>query len=701
MRMSRLLVRTLREAPADAEVASHQLLVRAGYIRRLVSGVYTFLPLASGSSTGIEPIIREELDAAGCQELLLPVLHPLELWEQSGRAACSGATPCRPCTVEGRGGSFVLGPTHEEVVTATVGAEVDSYRQLPLTVYQIQVKFRVEARPRFGLLRTRELIMADAYSFDVDQQAMQGSYRVRLRRLPADLRRAGPRRLSGRGLLGGHRRRCEPRVHGPLRGRGGPLRRRRSCGYAANVEAAARAASMDPSAPGPGAPAPGRAPYAGPAGHRVVVDFFDDPRGAGVVLPKCLAIFDDEARPCPSCPPATARPACRSGWRLFDDDDFAAHPSLVKGYIGPIGHQAPGITVAADGGVGRPGPWITGANRIDHHVPGILLGRDFTPDRWGSFAEVVTGDACPRCGHAVELVRSVEAAHTFQLGTSTPMSCRVRLRGRGRRPRPLLHGLLRHGGQPPAGRGRRGAPRRAGPGLAAELAPYQVHLAALGAGRSPEVAEAADALYDRLAASGHRGPRPRPGRLPGDQVRRCRLLGIPVRLVVGAKGVARGVVEWRSRDTGEEREADPERSGGGPGGLRPRPAPGAARRRRVGRPGRHGGPPGQGPTRRRAVAAILFSLPFGWGEVTLMEAWADSPRFCFGPETPRPERAAAGRDQQAPRHADRRTPRPTTTEHRRGGSADGRGSLRRAPAGGGRGRPRTGRRGAASPACSR
>jgi len=175
MRMSRLLVRTLREAPADAEVVSHQLLVRGGYIRRLASGVYTFLPLGLRVLHNIERVIREELDAAGSQELLLPALHPRELWEQSGRAELFGSDALPAMTLEARGGSFVLGPTHEEVVTVTVGAEVESYRQLPLTVYQIQVKFRDEARPRFGLLRTRELIMCDAYSFDVDKAAMQAS----------------------------------------------------------------------------------------------------------------------------------------------------------------------------------------------------------------------------------------------------------------------------------------------------------------------------------------------------------------------------------------------------------------------------------------------------------------------------------------------------------------------------------------------
>ncbi len=261
MRMSRLLVRTLREAPADAEVASHQLLVRGGFIRRLASGVYTFLPLGLRVLHHIETVIREELDAAGCQELLLPALHPLELWEQSGRAELFGSDALPAMQVEGRGGSFVLGPTHEEVVTVTVGAEVDSYRQLPLTVYQIQVKFRDEARPRFGLLRTRELIMADAYSFDVDKDAMQASYRAVYDAYLRIFARLGldvsPVEAES-GAIGGdvNHEFMVPSAVGEDH-----FVRCVACGYAANVEAAARGGFGDPVAPDAGAPAAGRAPH--------------------------------------------------------------------------------------------------------------------------------------------------------------------------------------------------------------------------------------------------------------------------------------------------------------------------------------------------------------------------------------------------------------------------------------------------------
>ncbi len=555
MRMSRLLVRTLREAPADAEVVSHQLLVRGGFIRRLASGVYTFLPLGLRVLHNIETIIREELDAAGCQELLLPALHPLELWEQSGRAALFGSDALPAMLVEGRGGSFVLGPTHEEVVTVTVGAEVDSYRQLPLTVYQIQVKFRDEARPRFGLLRTRELIMADAYSFDVDKEAMQASYatvydaylrifdRVGLDVSPVE---------AESGAIGGD---VNHEFMVPSSVGEDHFVRCVACGYAANVEAAGRGGFGDPEAPAATAPAPVEHHTPGRPGIDEVVAFFDDPAITQADLLKSLAVVDAGGDAVLVLVPGDREARLPGGWRLFEEADFAAHPSLVKGYIGPGGQQGAGVTVVADVGVARAGPWITGANRADHHLSGVLLGRDFEVDAWGSYAEVVTGDACPRCGAEVDLVRSVEAAHTFQLGTKYSDVM------------PGANFVAEDGTEAVFAMGCYGMGVSRLLSVVAEechddkglvwpaaLAPFQVHLAALGAGRSPEVAEAADALYDRLVASGVEVLYDDRDVSPGVKFADADLLGIPVRLVVGGKGVARGIVEWRSRASGDERE---------------------------------------------------------------------------------------------------------------------------------------------------
>jgi prolyl-tRNA synthetase len=553
--MSRLLVRTLREAPADAEVVSHQLLVRGGFIRRLASGVYSFLPLGLRVLHNIEAVIREELDAADCQELLLPALHPLELWEQSGRAAMFGSDALPAMQVEGRGGSFVLGPTHEEVVTVTVGAEVDSYRQLPLTVYQVQVKFRDEARPRFGLLRTRELIMCDAYSFDVDPEAMQLSYRTVYE---AYLRIFGRLDLdvspveAESGAIGGE---VNHEFMVPSAVGEDHFVRCTGCGYAANVEAATRGGFGDPVAPDPDAPDVIEHHTPGRPGIDDVVAFFDDPSVTHADLLKSLAVVDAEGDAVLLLLPGDREARLPSGWRLFEDGDFAAHPSLVKGYIGPMGQRDVGITVVADVGVARPGPWIVGANRPDHHVSGVLVGRDFVVDRWGSFAEVVSGDRCPRCGAEVELVRSVEAAHTFQLGT---------------RYSDVLPGasfVAENGDEAVFSMGCYGMGVSRLLSVVAEehhderglvwpaaLAPFPVHLIALGAGRSPEVAAAADALHDRLVAAGVDVLYDDRDVSPGVKFADADLIGIPVRLVVGAKGVARGIVEWRSRATGEERE---------------------------------------------------------------------------------------------------------------------------------------------------
>jgi prolyl-tRNA synthetase len=564
MRMSRLLVRTLREAPADAEVASAQLLIRGGFIRRLASGVYTFLPLGLRVLQNIEEVIRQELDAAEAQEVLLPALHPLELWEQSGRAAMFGTDALPAMVVEGRGGSFVLGPTHEEVVTVTVGAEVDSYRQLPLTLYQIQVKFRDEARPRFGLLRTRELIMADAYSFDVDKEAMQSSYtavfeaylrifrRLDLEVFPVEARS---------GAIGGdvNHEFMVPSVVGEDH-----FVQCTSCGYAANVEAAERRVDADPSAV---------ASTDGPAvvdhhtpdrpGIEPVVAFFAAAGGVpgeerevtAADLMKSLAVVDDEGRPTLLLVPGDREARLPAGWRLFGDDDFAAHPSLIKGYIGPMAQQEHGIRVVADLGIARGGTWMTGANHRDHHVSGLTLGRDFTVDEWGSFVEVASGDLCPRCGEPVGLVRSVEAAHTFQLGL------------RYSEVMPGATFVAEDGGE---GRFSMGCYGMGVSRLLAvvaeehhddkglvwpqEVAPYRVALLALGADRSPEVAAAADELYSGLAAAGVEVLYDDRDTRPGVKFNDADLLGLPVRLVVGAKGLARGIVEWRSRATGEDRE---------------------------------------------------------------------------------------------------------------------------------------------------
>ncbi|HMD45114.1 MAG TPA: proline--tRNA ligase [Acidimicrobiales bacterium] len=554
--MSRMLLRTLRDDPADADAAGHALLVRAGYVRRLASGVYTFLPLGWRVLRQVEAVIRRELDAFGLQEMLMPALSPLELWEQSGRAALFGHESLPAFTVEGRGGTFVLGPTHEEVVTVTVGAEVDSYRQLPQIVYQIQTKFRDEPRPRFGLMRTRELIMADAYSFDASKDTMGVSYRQVLDAYLAIFERlhldVTPVEAQS-GAIGGdvnhefmvasavgedHFVRCP------------------SCGYAANIEAAERAVAV-PRAEGSEDPValaehhtPGRAGI-----DDVVVQFAAQGLGPADFL-KCLAVLDDAGRPAVVLVPGDREVRLPARWRLFTDDDFTAHPELVRGYIGPMGLAERGVRVVADESVRQhPGPWATGANRTDHHVTGARLGRDFTVDEWGSFAVVEAGDRCPRCEAPLELVRSVEAAHTFQLGLtySSKLPGATFLDEQGQES-PLWMGCYGMGVSRLLAVLAEEHHDDRGLVWPDEVAPFALHLVAVGAERNPDVRSAAEELYDGLLADGVAVLYDDRELSAGVKFADADLLGIPVRVVLGAKGVARGVAEWRRRDGGGERD---------------------------------------------------------------------------------------------------------------------------------------------------
>ncbi len=555
MRMSRLLVRTLREAPADADSPGHALLVRAGFVRRLSSGIYSFLPLGLRVLHKISAVVREEQDKEGMQEVLLPVLSPYELWEESGRAKIFGSDLLPAMTTEGRGGTFVLGPTHEEVVTKLVAGEVDSYRQLPITVYQIQTKFRDEPRPRTGLLRTRELTMCDAYSFDVDKDAMAATYETVKRAYQAifDRLQIGviPVEASS-GAIGGdvnhewmvpaevgedHFALCE------------------SCGLSANIEAAKRSintpavnhANIDAPAPSP-------------------VDTPDSPSIEAVVallasegvtaerIMKSIATFDRDGQVTIILVPGDREARLPHGWRLFEDADFAAHPHLVRGYIGPVGLS--GVTIVADESLRHAAhSFVSGANQVDVHLRDIVIGRDVTPSGWGSYVVVQDGDSCPNCGAAMVLQRSVEAAHTFQLGLHyTTKLSNTTFVGEDGTEQPFWMGCYGFGVS--RAMAVMAELNRDEHGLIwpAEVAPYRVSLLSLGASKNETVGEVADAAYRALKLAGIDVLYDDRDVSAGVKFADADLIGAPLRITLGSKGLDREMAEVRDRRTGEVRE---------------------------------------------------------------------------------------------------------------------------------------------------
>jgi prolyl-tRNA synthetase len=572
LRMSTLFLRTLREDPADAELPSHRLLVRAGYIRRVAPGIYTWLPLGLRVLRNVEAIVREEMDAIGAQELSFPALLPKEPFEATGRWTEYGDNIFR--LKDRKGAEYLLGPTHEEMFTLTVKDLYGSYKDLPLSIYQIQLKYRDEARPRAGLLRGREFVMKDSYSFDVDDAGLQASY---------DAHRAAYVKLFDRlgfdyvivkatsGAMGGS---ASEEFLATAENGEDTYVRCTSCDYAANVEAVKVPVPQPIAFDGlPAAHAedtPGTPTIATLVDHLNVTfpreNQADRPWRAGDTLKNVIVmvVHPDGRRE----PLAIGVPGDReidekrlgaqvepSEIEAFDEADFAKNPALAKGYMGPgvLGEHAESrIRYLLDPRIVDGTVWVTGADAPDRHVIGLVAGRDFTADGTIEAAEVRSGDECPNCGQVLETARGIEMGHIFQLGRKYAESLGLKVLDHNGKLVTVTMGSYGVGVSRAVAAVAEGCHDEFGLVWPREIAPADVHVVATG--KAEEVFAKADELTEALAAQGIQVIYDDRRKVsPGVKFKDAELIGVPTIVIVG-KGLEAGTIEIKDRATGDRRE---------------------------------------------------------------------------------------------------------------------------------------------------
>jgi prolyl-tRNA synthetase len=558
LRMSTLLLRTLRDDPADAEVASHKLLIRAGYVRRIAAGIYSWLPLGYRTYRKIENIIRQEMDAAGFQEVHFPALLPKDPYEATNRWAEYGPDLFR--LQDRKKNDFLLGPTHEEMFTLMVKGEFSSYKDLPLSIYQIQTKYRDEPRPRSGIIRGREFVMKDSYSFDVDDAGLELSYNKHRQAYIKTFDRLGLKYnivSAMSGAMGGSK---SEEFLAPCPTGEDTYVLCNSCGYAANVEAMV----TNPIA------------YSGGKVGAIevldtpntptiesLVDLFNSKYSANIsaadTLKNVLLMADE--KPISVLVPGDREVDLKrlganlSGvkdLRLFEDADFAKFPKLVKGYVGPQDAKEFGLKLYADPRVVEGSHWITGANKKDKHAKNVTCGRDFIVEQYVEAAEVKAGDSCPKCKKAVVIDRAIEIGHIFQLGRKYAQSLGLTVLDKEGKPVVVTMGSYGIGVSRAVAAIAEQTYDELGLCWPSEIAPADVHIVATGKEDQPfDVAEQIGKdleakglevlLDDRRDASA------------GVKFKDAELIGIPKIIIVG-KSLVDGKVEIRDRKSSAKQE---------------------------------------------------------------------------------------------------------------------------------------------------
>jgi prolyl-tRNA synthetase len=557
--MSSLFLRTLRDDPADAEVASHKLLVRAGYIRRIAAGIYSWLPLGYITLRNIERVIREEMDKAGFQEVHFPAMLPKEPYEETNRWSEYGPELFR--LQDRKGTDYLLGPTHEEMFTLMVKGEYSSYKDLPLSLYQIQTKYRDEPRPRSGIIRGREFVMKDSYSFDIDDAGLDLSYQKHRDAYVKTFKRLGLNYnivSAMAGAMGGSK---SEEFLAPCPTGEDTYVLCEKCGYAANVEAmktvVAAPASKD---------FPALEVLDTPNTPTIdsLVEILNSQYGGGYTgadtLKNVMLMADDKAI-------AVLVPGDRevdlkrlqanlSGvteLRIFEEEDFAKNPQLVKGYIGPQDAKKFGVILYADPRIAPGTAWVTGANKKNAHARNVVNGRDFTPDAYVESAEVRAGDACPSCNAPVVIDRAIEIAHIFQLGRKYAEALNLTVLDQNGKSQVVTMGSYGIGVSRAVAAIAEQTHDEIGLSWPIEVAPVKVHIVATGKEDKPfDVAEKIGADLENLGITVLLDDRRDPS--AGVKFKDAELIGAPIIVVVG-KALEQGNVELRIRKSGEKSES--------------------------------------------------------------------------------------------------------------------------------------------------
>lgn len=556
--MSSLFLRTLRDDPADAEVASHRLLVRAGYIRRIAAGIYSWLPLGYITLRNIERVVREEMDSAGFQEVHFPAMLPKEPYEQTNRWQEYGPDLFR--LQDRKGGDYLLGPTHEEMFTLMVKGEYSSYKDLPVSLYQIQTKYRDETRPRSGIIRGREFVMKDSYSFDLTDEGLVESYQKHRAAYIKTFDRLGLKYNIVSAVAGAMGGSSSEEFLAPCDTGEDTYVLCEKCGYAANVEAmVTTVAPGDPSGVGDVEPFDSpNTPTIDSLVELLNAKFSGGYTGANTL--KNVMLMADEKPICVLVPgdrevDIKRLQANLSGVkeiRVFEDADFAKHKGLVKGYIGPQDAKKNGITVYADPRVAPGTSWVTGANKKDMHARNVVNGRDFTVDAYVEAAEIRAGDSCPKCQTPVVIDRAIEIGHIFQLGRKYAEALSLTVLDQNGKSQVVTMGSYGIGVSRAVAAVAEQTHDEIGLSWPVEIAPAKVHIVATGKddsifAKAEEIALSLEAHGIATMLDDRREPS------AGVKFKDAELIGIPLIVVVG-KALAEGKVEVRVRKSGEKSE---------------------------------------------------------------------------------------------------------------------------------------------------